>query len=599
MPRGRSVARSKAAVASDHSESAEIIRWYQDLIENAAPPVDLEWEPVRIGPTWQWDNGWVLPDATLGWDYLAWCGQWLRGKRGPWQFTAEQARFELWFYALNSDGSFLYHSAVLQRLKGHGKDPLAACKGVGSMVAPITFDHWEGDRPVGRDEQNAWIQLVAVSQEQTQNTTKLFPSLISPEARKHYGMQVQKQSVWALNDTRQIQAVTSSPLALEGGRPTLIIRNETQNWLASNGGHEMAGTIEGNAAKSEGGAARILDICNAYRPGQDSIGQQVREGWESAQGDEATTVEFGLLYDSLEAPPEAPLTIDAAPSVVRAIRGDSVWLDLKRIVASIANPANPPSESRRKWYNQITAAEDAWATVQEWDALRADPIESPEDAWVLFFDGSKTDDATGVVAARVLDGYRQTIGMWQRPPGLPASERWIVPREVVDERVREFMDTRSNVFGLFGDPSHAVDDEDGDRYWDGLLDAWHRRWKDRLKVWAQGSPGSSNGHSIIWDMSSPAHVREFTEACGRTLSEIQKAEFRHDGDARLRRHVLNARRAPSKYGISIAKRHRESKDKIDLAVCMIGAGMVRRLYLNSLKDRQRTGHAYFPGSRWD
>jgi hypothetical protein len=141
------VARSRAAVASDHGEAAEIIRWYEDLIEHAAPPADLEWEPVKIGPTWQWDNGWVLPEATLGWNYLAWCGQWLRGKRGPWQFTAEQARFELWFYALNSDGSFLNHSAVLQRLKGWGKDPIAACKGVASMVADVSFSHWEGDRP--------------------------------------------------------------------------------------------------------------------------------------------------------------------------------------------------------------------------------------------------------------------------------------------------------------------------------------------------------------------------------------------------------------------------------------------------------------------
>jgi hypothetical protein len=112
---------------------------------------------------------------------------------------------------------------------------------------------------------------------------KLFPSLISPEARRHYGIQVGKRTCTASGDTRQIQAVTASPLAIEGGRPTLIIRNETQNWNASNGGHDMAGAIEGNAAKSEGGAARMLDICNAYRPGEDSVGQRVREGWDATQ----------------------------------------------------------------------------------------------------------------------------------------------------------------------------------------------------------------------------------------------------------------------------------------------------------------------------
>jgi hypothetical protein len=84
------------------AEFAEIIAWYEDLLERTYPPVDLVWEPVKIGPTWQYDNGWSLPDHTLGWRVLAWCGVWLRDKTGkPWQFTAEQARFVLWFFALD------------------------------------------------------------------------------------------------------------------------------------------------------------------------------------------------------------------------------------------------------------------------------------------------------------------------------------------------------------------------------------------------------------------------------------------------------------------------------------------------------------------
>jgi len=85
----------------------------------------------------------------------------------------------------------------------------------------------------------------------------------------------------------------------------------------------MAGAIEGNASKSEDGAARMLDICNAFRPNEGSVGQNVREGWDKTQGrprtrmnevDRPQVADFGLLYDSLEAPPEAPLTREAAPS---------------------------------------------------------------------------------------------------------------------------------------------------------------------------------------------------------------------------------------------------------------------------------------------
>jgi hypothetical protein len=98
------------------------------------------------------------------------------------------------------------------------------------------FDHWEGDRPVGHDEPAAWTQILAVSQDQTKNTMKLFPSLISPEAQRHYGMQIGKLNVWSDGDRRQIEAVTASVLAIEGGRPKQIVRAETQNWTSANAG---------------------------------------------------------------------------------------------------------------------------------------------------------------------------------------------------------------------------------------------------------------------------------------------------------------------------------------------------------------------------
>ena len=576
-----------ALITSVDSELEEIKRWYREFLENTAPPTDLEWEPVRIGPTWQWDNGWSLPEASLGWDFMAWCGRWLRAKNGgPWKFTAEQARFLIWFFALESNGDFLYHSAVLQRLKGWGKDPLAATLAIGSLCAPTIFDHWDGDRPVGRDNPTAWVQLLAVSQLQTQNTMKLFPSLVSPEARQRYGIQIGKRNVWAMGDERQIEAVTNSVMAIEGGRPTLIVRNETQNWNSSNGGHDMAGAIEGNAAKSaKDSPARILDICNAYRPGEDSVGQRAREAYESTVGDDAQFNDFGVMYDSLEAPEKAPLTLSAAPGVVRAVRGDATWLDAEgRIKKSIANPTNTPSESRRKWYNQITAAEDSWTEPAEWDPLKdADKVLELGEEVTIFLDCSKSDDATALMGTRMSDGHVFTIQMWQRPPG-KRGDGWLAPREEVDAKVIEMFD-KYTVVGFFGDPSHTLDDETMDRYWDPLFNEWHIRYRHKLRVWASGSKGSNShtSHSVMFDMSARDNSKQFANAVAYTLEEIKSGAFTHDGDARLRRHVLNSRRYPVQGFVSIAKDGRESKNKIDLAICMVGARMVRRILLTQNK----------------
>jgi phage terminase large subunit-like protein len=87
---------------------------------------------------------------------------------------------------------------------------------------------------------------------------------------------------------------------------------------------------------------------------------------------------------------------------------------------------------------------------------------------------------------------------------------------------------------------------------------------------------------IAWDMRS--HSYDFGLACELTEREILDGEFTHDGDPRLYRHVANARRRPNRWGsVSIGKESASSPNKIDLAVCMIGARMVRRQVLATKK----------------
>lgn len=570
--------------------------------------VDLDTlEPIRIGPTWQRNpdhpSGWLLPESTLGWHAVMWQAENLQHASGrPWRYTPEQLRFVLWWYAVTPDLRWVYRDGVLQRLKGWGKDPVVATIGATGFVGPARPDRsgrtvrdpWGNEHPAGVPHPEAWVQIAAVSKDQTRNTMTLFPGLFTKAAIERYSIDLGKEIIYAHKGAKRIEAVTSSPRALEGGRPTETIRNETHHWLSNNEGHEMDAVIDRNAVKSSDGMSRALSITNAYMPGEDSVAERGRDAYDLIQAGKSLAT--GLLYDSLEAPPEAPLSAEAAPKVVELIRGDSTWLDVPRIVQAILDPRNPPSRSRRFWYNQIVAAEDAWVAPYEWDAC-AKPERLVEDGEeiTVFFDGSKSDDATVLVASCVSDGHVFLIEHWQRPVGLDSKLPWAVPRHEVDAAVDRMFDQWS-VRAFFADPGSG-EDESGERFWDGHIDDWATRHGDELTIKATMTAG--NHHAVMWDMRSAVRQQEFTEATERCYSDITSTlALTHDGNRVLRQHAVNARRRPNRWGVAIGKEHRESSRKIDAVVGAIGARMARRKLLSSpdwkkqTTKKHRTGRVY-------
>jgi hypothetical protein len=560
---------------------------------------ELEFDPddldlLTLGPTWERDafGRFVEPEHTLGWAVLEWCTEWLQHPDGsPWRFTNEQARFVLWFYAIDDEGRWLAHDCVLQRMKGWGKDPLAAVLAAVEVIGPARFGGWAADgSPIAVENPVGYVQVYGVAKDQTKNTMRLFPSLFTPAAVRRYDLDINKEIVYALGGSRVIEAMTSSAATSEGGRPTLVIANETHHWRSNNGGHDVEDTLQRNLAKAPYGTARRLAITNAYNPAEDSVAQRDREAFEAMQSGEV--VDIGMMYDTLEAGPRAQLTVEQIPHYIAAVRGDAVWISIESGLRFILDKRRPPSQSRRFWFNQIVAREDAWVEIRHFDILgprKSDPpiVVEPVEEIVLFCDGSKSDDATGLVGCRVSDGHVFTLGMWQAPPQARRGD-WVVPRSEVDARVREVHETH-NVVAFFGDPSHTFDDETTDRFWDSLFDDWHRRYHSQYRMWA--TPGRG-GHSIMWDMTLAERVRDFTAAAELTAQDILGEEFTHDGDPRLRAHVMNAVRYPNRYGVSIWKGHRESARKIDLAVCKVAARMLRRLVMNAPAKRKRTGRVW-------
>src|SRR5262249_2435634 len=159
----------------------------------------------------------------------------------------------------------------------------------------------------------------------------------------------------------------------------------------------------------------------------------------------------------------------------------------------------------------------------------------------LFGDGSKSDDATAVVACRMDDGAVFLVGCWQKPQH---AKEWSVDRSEVDGAVTALHE-RCRVVGFFWDPPPGVAEETGDRYWDDLVDEWALRWGDSYLIRA------SERHAVSWSMDKnhPSNVRDFTMAAGQTLNDIGRRDVPQDGNKIVRAHIVNMRRRLNKWGV--------------------------------------------------
>ncbi|MGC5319304.1 terminase [Micromonospora arida] len=379
----------------------------------------------------------------------------------------------------------------------------------------------------------------------------------------------------------KLMPITASSSTQEGARPSFGVMDETHHWSESNGGKALARVIRRNLAKSRDGAARVIETTNAHGPGEDTVAEDsylahlaIVEGRSRATG---------ILYDSREAPGGVDLADrDQLMAGLAAAYGDSLWVDLERIAEEVYDPNTPPEEARRFYLNQIVAAADSWVAPHEYDAnLVADlaPLTFAEPGkWregttvALGFDGGRTDDSTALVAVRISDGAPFLLGLWEKPDG-PQGAGW----EVDQTRVREAVDNAFatlDVVAFFSDVA----------YWETDTDRWRDEYSERLLVKA------TTRHTVAWDMRG--HQSETVRAVEALHRAIIDGELPHNGDPKLRRHFMNARRRPNRWGVSFGKETRESPKKVDAVAATLLARMARSRILADgvlAKRRGRVG----------
>lgn len=529
-----------------------------------------------------------LPEYTLGYSALAWMELNLRVASGrfagvPFRCSQDQALFLLWFYAVDKAGRWVARRAVRRYSKGSGKSPFAAALALFELVGDCRVDRFDSSVPggvIGRAAPLPLVQIAATSERQTAVTMRQILGFAHKRTAiaKKYELDIGKTYV----DTPtggKLQLLTSSASSAEGHEPSLVICDETEHWTPNNGGVDLWHTLRRNLGKT---GNRMLETCNAWSPGRESVAEKSFEDWCSQE--EGTLIdEHGVtLYDARIAPFNTVLTDTPGKGEIGLTQAlnfvyeTQPWVDIEPIKQEIWSPSMPPNISRQFYLNQPTVVEDAWVEPKQWSAL-ADTereLRDGEDI-VLFFDGSKSNDHTALVGCCMDDGFIFTIGVWA--PEKPLN---IVDVNAVDAAVRKTHE-QFNVVAFFSDV----------REWESFAKVtWCDIFKDTIIL-----PAQKNGRSaslVAWDMRS--HSYEFACAAEMCKAEIENTLFTHDGNWITARHISNCRMSEYRGHITVKKESPKSPKKIDAAVCVIGARMVYRI----VKESQEYASMEKNGNDW-
>ncbi len=432
----------------------------------------------------------------------------------PFILSPEQREFIWGMYALKPEAevdrrkpsrAFLFdRGGQLVAPQKWGKGPLSAAVIIAETLGPVLFDGWDADgNPVGRPWATPWIQVTAVSEDQTQNIWRaLIPMIRLGELKAD----IPDTGETRINfvDGGRIDPVTASARSRLGQRITFSAQDEAHDWTDRNGGRKLADTQRRNLA---GMGGRFMETGNAWDPAEDSVAQSTFDK------------ETGVYKMMLQPGPGSIRNQRERMRVLRALYGGNPWIDTERISSEIDNllERGELAQAERFFMNRIVPGEDKAFDIRLWDQ-QSRPNKHPKDREriVVGVDGARYVDALAVIGTTINEGFSFVLGIWQRPEQAP--DDYEHPMDEVDGTLLDAFD-RFHIWRVYIDP--------GSQYANisPLMERWQGRWGEK--------------RIIEWQMNRPKPtcylIRNF-------VSAIMTGDLTHDGHPLMREHVANARR---------------------------------------------------------
>jgi hypothetical protein len=484
----------------------------------------------------------------------------------PFLLTDEQLRFLLWHYRLRPkakkagkpSSAFEFRRSQLVRPQKWGKGPLSAAMICAEAAGPVLFAGWDRDgEPIGKSWATPWIQVVAVSEDQTDNVWTALVPMIELGALNAEIPDTGKTRInvsGAYGSAGKIEPVTSAAISRLGQRITFAVHDETHSWTEHNGGVRLADVQRRNLA---GMGGRSIETTNAWDPSEESVAQVTHE---SAPPD--------VYRDFVVAPEGSVRNKRDRRRVLKAVYGDSWWVDVDRIEAEILELLpRDPNQAERFYFNRLVAGADKAFDLELWNSLTLEEEIAPGRLVALGFDGSRRLDSTGLVATDVELGHQVVVGAWERPREMRL-EDWEIPADEVTAAVDLAFETW-DVWRLYGDPP----------YWETPMDEWAGRWgEERVVRW--------------WTN----RLKAVAYALKAFTGDIASGELSHDGNEVLSRHIGNAVKHQTRMRDDdgawlwvIRKDNPKSPRKIDLAMAALLSWEARG---DAIKDGALTKPTY-------
>lgn len=438
-------------------------------------------------------------------------------------------------------GRRVYNEAVLSRPKGRAKSEIAAWVATVEGFLRCRFDGWDASgQPVARAVSSPLIKCLATEEGQAGNTFKTIAFIAGEWGMDNHPdiflgaggvRRYQSASALYLPYGGEIRASTSGAASKDGGLESHVVADETHLYTLPEL-RQMYATVARNMGKRKDADPWLHQTSTAYRPGENSVFEETLTMWRKGE------LPVSVFVNHREASGKIDIyDTERTLRQLREVYGPAAeWIDLDRKVRDMRDPrvCRDEATAARYFLNRPMSTDDSWIPLSVYDRQTQPRVVEPGEAIAIGFDGSLNDDSTVLRGCCMSDGYRFTLGIWEKPTGAIV---WEVPRRDVLTVFREAMDDY-DVVRAYCDPHE----------WRSDINALAEEYGDRVV----GYPTSVD--------------TRMAESLDMLHTDLKNGVTFHDGDKRVREHYGNAYVRRKGGRVLIRKETPNSNRKIDAVV---------------------------------